>query len=781
MIDIRRFKLKRGGAFLLIAIVLLSVTWCSLVLLTQLAGASEVFGVSSTVPTTFSSMPLYFESLQKQDARFQQFVAHAADLSVMLTADGMVVASLSDIGVRPVWRMRLIGSNPSPKLNGLDPRVGRSHHLVGAIRAVWRTHMPHYARVQYENVYPGIDLVYYGAHQNIAFDFLVGPGADPGRIQIALERISKTSAPVHVVIDPEGNLIVRAGDDEMRLKKPHVYQRFEETETVIPGKFVLPSHRERGGDELIVLFQLGAYDRSQPLVIDPVLTYSTRLGGLTGLTRGHGIAVDRDGMIYVVGETFGDIFPTANSVESSPGGSVDAFVTKIDPRTDEIIYSTRLGGTGIDKGFSIALDGDGRAYVTGGTGSNDFPTENPLQENFAGGSVAIGDAFVAVLSVDGSELVYSTYLGGEDDDVATSIAIDRHGVAVVTGETRSTDFPLQAPLQEEFAGGLADAFVAALDPYEPALMFSTYVGGSGDDVGAAIAVDSSGYVYLTGETTSPNFTTFRPWQSHIAGGGTDAFVAKLESDGMAFVYSTYLGGVDLDGGMGIAADPSGHAYVTGRTHSTDFPATNGVVQPVAAGEGDVFVTKLNPNGSALVYSTYLGGSELDEGRAITVDSRRNAYVIGRTASPDFFEVAPLQDEFGGAQDAFLTKLGPRGSTLRYSTYLGGLREDVGNGIALDALGNAYVTGVIRSIDFQTVGTFRNLLGQASAGAAFIAIIDRGNTPVLNLPDLVVRLDRVKFGTRSVGDRVVVKFTVQNVGSVDVPAPFLITLLLSDNN
>ena len=222
------------------------------------------------------------------------------------------------------------------------------------------------------------------------------------------------------------------------------------------------------------------------------------------------------------------------------------------------------------------------------------------------------------------------------------------------------------------------------------------------------------------------------------------------------------------------------SYVTGRTDSTDFPTTIDVVQPVAAGEGDVFVTKFNPTGSTLLYSTYLGGSELDAGRAIAVDSRRYAYVIGRTASPDFVEVAPLQDDFGGTQDAFLTKLGPRGSTFGYSTYLGGAREDVGNGIALDAFGNAYVIGVVRSVDFQTVGTFRNLLGQASSGAAFIAKIDRGKTPALDLPDLVVRLDRVKFGTRSGGDRVVVKVTVQNVGTVDVPSPFLITLLLSNN-
>jgi len=229
----------------------------------------------------------------------------------------------------------------------------------------------------------------------------------------------------------------------MRLRKPHVYQNVNDTKRAVPGTFTLQAPRSRGGsgDVAIVMFELGAYDRSQPLVIDPVLTYSTRLGGLTGLTRGHDIAVDRDGMIYIVGETFGDIFPTKNALKLSPGGSVDAFVTKLDPRTDELIYSTRLGGSGIDKGLSIVLDDDGQAYVTGSTGSDDFPTENPCQATFGGGSGALGDAFVAVLSADGSELVYSTYLGGRGDDIGAGIAVDKNGVALVTGETRLTEGP----------------------------------------------------------------------------------------------------------------------------------------------------------------------------------------------------------------------------------------------------------------------------------------------------------------------------------------------------
>ena len=386
---------------------------------------------------------------------------------------------------------------------------------------------------------------------------------------------------------------------------------------------------------------------------------------------------------------------------------------------------------------------------------------------------------MAILSVDGSKLVYSTYLGGSDDDIATGIAIDQHGVAVVTGETRSIDFPLQSPLQSQFGGGVADAFVTALDPNESVPMFSTYLGGSGDDIGAAIAVDVAGSVYLTGETTSPNFKTVQPWQARLAGGVRDAFVVKLEQGGTAFVYSTYLGGRGFDRGSAIVADRFGHAYVTGMTDSTDFPTTDDVVQSFSAGEGDAFVTKLSRGGSTLLFSTYLGGSRLDEGRGIAVDSRRNVHVIGRTASPDFLEVEPLQDGFDGGQDVFLAKIGPRGSTLGYSTYLGGVRDDIGNGIAVDASGSVYVAGVIRSSGFPTVGTFRNLLGRASSGAAFIVKIDSEKGAGLNLPDLFISMDRVKFTTRARGDRVVVVFTIQNIGTVDAQGPILISLSVSE--
>ena len=368
----------------LAAVALLSSVVCLSVLPSSL-GASIAVSMKDAGMHAVGAMPLplYFEALHDQgDARKHRFVARSGDLRVLLTSDSAVFALPGGEGMRPVWRMRLVGSHPSSRLDGLDRRAGRSHHLVGDVPAAWRTQMLHYSRVQSHDVYPGVDLVYYGTRGHFAFDFVVEPGADPGRIQLAFERVIRTSPPLRLEMADDGNLIIRVGDDEMYLKKPHVYQDIGASQTVVPGEFVLhpPSGQDRsdGNDDvMIVAFRLGPYDRSQRLVIDPVLTYSTRVGGIAGLTRSRDIAIDSDGMVYVVGETFGDVFPVENPLEASSGGSVDAFVTKIDPRTDELVYSTRLGGRGIDRGFGIALDDARRVYVTGSTSSEDFSYREP--------------------------------------------------------------------------------------------------------------------------------------------------------------------------------------------------------------------------------------------------------------------------------------------------------------------------------------------------------------------------------------------------------------------
>jgi Ca2+-binding RTX toxin-like protein len=379
----------------------------------------------------------------------------------------------------------------------------------------------------------------------------------------------------------------------------------------------------------------------------------------------------------------------------------------IDPT---LVYSTYLGGSGVDYGWGIAVDGTGAAYVAGSTSSTNFPTQAPFQGSDAGSF----DAFITKLNAAGSALVYSTYLGGSSSDSAQGIAVDGTGAAYVAGSTSSTNFPTQAPFQGSGAGG-SDAFVTKLNAAGSALVYSTYLGGSSSDRAQGIAVDGTGAAYVAGYTSSANFPTQAPFQGSGAG-GSDAFVTKLNAAGSALVYSTYLGGSDAEEGFGIAVDGTRAAYVTGETSSTDFP-TQAPFQGSKAGPDDAFVTKLNDKGSALIYSTYLGGSGVDEAKGITVDGSGAAYVAGLTTSANFPTQAPFQGSDAGSQDAFITKLNATGSALAYSTYLGGSSDDRAQGIAVDGAGAAYVTGNTWSTNFPTQAPFQG--SKAGSDDAFI--------------------------------------------------------------
>jgi Beta-propeller repeat len=500
------------------------------------------------------------------------------------------------------FRMSLAGANQNAKVTGLDELPGKSNYFIGNDPARWRTNVPAYAKVKYQNVYRGIDLVYYGNPQQLEYDFLVAPGADPKAISLDLAAISSSAdgRKSTLKIDTGGDLVIQAGEDEVRLHKPAVYQTAEgSARQFLDGHYLLKSN-----DRLS--FEVASYDPDKMLVIDPVLSYSTYLGG-SGLDDGVGIAVDSSGSAYVTGYTLSTNFPTGSPLQSSNSGSSDAFVVKLNPSGSALVYSTYLGGSGPDVGHGIAVDSSGNAYVTGSTDSANFPTASPLQALYGGGG---GDAFVAKLNTNGSALVYSTYLGGSADDFGQGIAVDSSGNAYVTGVTLSTDFPTASPLQAFYGGGSEDAFVAKLNPAGSALVYSTYLGSFGSDSGNGIAVDSSGNAYVTGRTNSTNFPTANPLQP-LSGGGGDAFVSKLNPSGSALVYSTYLGGSASDEGFGIAVDSSGNAYVTGATQSTNFP-TASPLQPLFAGGSDAFVAKLNPSGSALVYSRNIQKLELIE-------------------------------------------------------------------------------------------------------------------------------------------------------------------------
>jgi hypothetical protein len=621
-----------------------------------------------------------------------------------------------------VLRMRLVGSNPKARLIGLDELPGRSNYFIGNDPANWRTNVPNYLKVKCKDIYPGIDLIYYGNHRRLEYDLVIAPGADPARIKLSFAGMDG----MHV--DPaSGDLVLQVGADEVRFHKPTVSQpaverarlcpvlrtstgfRIDETSSVPHREFPVPNQEAVNGRFVLasdnrVVFALAGYDHKRALVIDPVLTYSSYLGG-SGYESGQSIAVDSAGNAYVTGDTTSADFPTTNPLQFSFGtGASDVFVTKLNASGSALIYSTYLGGGGGNWGTGIAVDSFGNAYVVGNTTSTDFPTAKPFQATNRASPSARYSAFVAKLNSTGTALVYSTYIGGSAENWGYGIAVDAPGSAYVTGSTLSVDFPTASPLQATNKATptteTVTAFVAKLNPAGSALAYSTYLGGSDGDSGQSIAVDSSGDAYVTGYTSSDDFPTVNPLQASNHG-DFDVFVAKLNSDGSALVYSTYLGGSGVDYGYGIAVDSSGNAYVTGRTYSTDFPTAN-PLQASYKGELDAFVAKLNPAGSALVYSTYLGGDRYDEGNSIAVDPSGNAYVTGVTYSTNFPTAAPFQSTCGGCStyaDAFVAKLNAIGSALVYSTYLGGSGVDYGFGIAVDSSGNAYVTGETSSSDF----------------------------------------------------------------------------------
>ncbi|OGT27859.1 MAG: hypothetical protein A2Z17_01365, partial [Gammaproteobacteria bacterium RBG_16_66_13] len=616
-----------------------------------------------------------------------------------------VAAGTGDAGITEpvVVRTQLLGANPAPQVLGLNELPGRSNYFIGNDPRNWHVDIPTYARVRYEQVYPGIDLVYYGKQGQLEYDFVVHPGADPGVIELGVQGARE------LTLDPQGDLIVHTAGGELTHCAPVIYQEIDGRRQFVPGGYDLKGPERVG-------FATAAYDSSRPLVIDPSLRYSTFLGGSSD-DRGLGIAVDGSGNAYVTGFTGSTNFPTANALQPSFGGGVDVFVTKVDASGSALVYSTFLGGSAFDEGVGIAVDGSGNAYVTGATFSSDFPTANALQPAFGGGR---GDVFVTKVNADGSALAYSTYLGGSGGETTFGgegvggIAVDGSGNAYVTGLTDSADFPTANALQPVKLTGRETAFVTKVNAAGSALVYSTFLGGSTYDQGYGIAVDGSGNAYVTGLAASPDFPTANALQPAF-GGGEDAFVTKVNAAGSALVYSTFLGGSSYDRGLGIAVDGSGNAYVTGFTGSTNFPTAN-ALQPAFGGGDDAFVTKVNADGSALAYSTYLGGNAFDRGFGIAVDGSGNAYVTGFTGSTNFPTANALQPAFGGGDDAFVTKVNADGSALAYSTYLGGNAFDRGFGIAVDGSGNAYVTGLAASPDFPTANALQPAFGGGFADA-----------------------------------------------------------------
>ncbi|MCA1591594.1 MAG: SBBP repeat-containing protein [Acidobacteria bacterium] len=689
---------------------------------------------SAEARETYGRIPLSFETNQGQTDGSVNFLARGAGYTLFLKPAEAVfvltrhegdesakrsVQKQSDNNARltRVLRMKLVGADANATVAGAEELAGKVNYFVGNDPAQWRTSVPAYGRVRYTDVYPGIDMVYYGNQRQLEYDFRIAPGADARTVSLQFDGADK------VALDAGGDLLLTLGESVIRQPKPVVYQEVAGERRAIEGGYVV---REGGR----VGFAVGAYDAERPLVIDPVLVYSTYLGG-SGGDQGLDIAVDPAGNAYITGFTNSTDFPTVNPIQSTNGSFQDGFVTKLNAAGNAFVYSTYLGGNGFDQARGIAVDSAGNAYVTGFTNSDNFPTANAFDATIGANG---DDAFVTKLNAAGNALVYSTYLGGSDSaEFGEDIAVDSSGNAYVTGSTFSTDFPVVNAIQSTF-GGFTDAFVSKLNAAGSALVYSTYLGGSEAEIGEGIAVDSAGAVYLTGDTSSTNFPTANAVQA-TNGGGQDAFVLKLNAAGSALVYSTYLGGSVQDDGEAIAPDSAGNAYVTGNTFSTNFPTAN-AIQPANGGTTitqDAFVTKFNPTGSALVYSTYLGGTGGEIGFGIAVDSSGNAYIGGATGSFTSFPTAnAIQCSTGGGQDAFVTKLNAAGNAFIYSTYLGGTGTDNGRGIALDSANNVYLGGFTRSSNFPVVNAAQSAFGGDATifGDAFMAkISDTSTAPV----------------------------------------------------
>ncbi len=615
-------------------------------------------------------------------------------------------------------RVSFVDANNHPSVNGRSPAGFTYNYLIGNDPSRWYRNVPVYRELVYEGMYDGIDLVYRNNNNRLEYDFVLEPGADPSRIQIRLDGIES------IRIDPNHDLVIGSAFGEIIESRPIVYQMDGQRQIPVNAQFKMIDGTTFG-------FEIaGAYDHSLPLVIDPVLEYSTLLGGsLNEYCRG--VAVSTQGHLYATGYLESTDFPLESAYDSTYNGGgtfgYDMFVTKLSVRGDSLLYSTYLGGaTGDDRAFGIKVDSSGNAYITGVTTSTDFPTNNPIQAANAGGA----DAVLAKLSSTGDALLFGTYLGGSDNDVGAAVDIDYTGSAFITGNTKSSDFNTSASPYDDALGGTKDGFLAKLETVTGTLEYSTYLGGGNGDAGLGVAVGPSGEAVVTGYTLSSDYPATASAYDTSFNGGTatgDCFVTKFNSAGDALVYSTFVGASGDEAGLAVDLDTLENAYVTGYTLSSTFPVINAFDNQYNGGI-DVIVFKLNVDGDDLLYSTFLGGSDDESGAAISVDQYGKAYITGNTESPGYPTFMAYDSTFNTATDVIITCLAEAGDSLVYSTFLGSIGYEFGYAIAADTGENAYVGGYtgtslfpkVRPIQNQNAGLFDLFLSKLAIDS-FICI------------------------------------------------------------
>jgi len=653
----------------------------------------------------YGNFPLRFEERATGSG---QFVSRGTGYAIRLHAVGADLAA-GNARVSVTFE----GANQLARAAALGELETRSNYLTGSDPRQWRTNLRNYSRVRYSGVYKGIDLEYYGSSERkLEYDFIVAAGAEPKAIRMQFTQAR---------IDAAGNLVLGEG---IVWQRPVAYQDGPRGREAVQAEFVQLAQNRIG-------FKTGAYDRSRPLIIDPVLQYVAYLGG-SGPDEANAIAADAAGNTYITGLTRSVDFPTRpGAPQSNLLGSQDVIVAKISPNGSSLIYATYIGGNATDVGNGIAIDAQGNAYVTGRTDSTNFPVTTGAFQTLLNGGSGVGDAFAFKLDATGSKLLYSTYLGGSLDDQGNAIAVDKNGNAYVAGQTLSTNFPQVSPVAPVRGG--TDAFVTKISADGSALVYSTCLGGFGRDVANAIALDSSGAAYVTGETRSDNFPISAAAFQKIINGASDAFLTKISADGTAIVFSTFFGGETSEEGRAVAVDSTGSAWIAGKTSSSLLPQLGSAIQRGPGFLPDGFVTRFAPSGQFLQFSSYLGGEGDDQVNAIAVDANDNLIAVGQTNSAQFAATTGASGNIifngitfpavnAGGYDAFVVKFNSNGSAPMYSTCIGGKGDDYGRGVALDAAGNAYIAGVTGSTDLKQTGTTFQPVSGGGGTDAFVARI-----------------------------------------------------------
>jgi len=751
------------------------------------------------VSSKYGNVPLMFEANQGQTDSKVRFLSRGGGYSIFLTSGGIVlalrpfeIASPTNASSAPlpnrnrsrpsrvrqpervsrdeksmVLAIDLLGAAANPTIVGEEALRTRINYFIGRDPTKWRRNVPTYGKIRYRNVYPGIDLVYYGNNHRVEYDFDLAPGADATQIQFEVKGADALN------IDSAGNLVLTKGTSELRFQAPLLYQEIKGIRARVPGTYVLH-------DSTHVGFEVGAYDATKPLVIDPVLVYSTFLGGSSD-DFSNGIAVDSAGDAYVVGITDSPDFPLA-TIGPYNSAQFRMFLTKLDPTGSTLLFADYFGGTsGLDGAYAVALDSSGNAYVTGNAMSSDFPVVNAYQSTLSGSQ----DAFLAKFSADGSSIIYSTYLGGSNltyvggatTQIGSSVSVDPAGEAVVAGITMATDFPTtnayQRSVSADQSGDWGEyGFVTKFAGDGASLVYSTYLAGSTLNANDSctgcfpvseildVVTDASGNAYVTGYTTTTDFpVTSGAFATIFPAYLSSSFVSKFTSSG-AIVYSTYLGGLVDSYLDAIAVDVTGSAYVTGYDWAGDnFPiVTTSICDPSAAACNGAIIAKLDPKGASLMYSTFLGTSNNMFGQKIKVDANGDAFIVGSDVQFDLAN--PIEEFAGGAGNVVVAEIDPSASTLLMATFLGGQVWDAASGLALDSKGAAYVTGETQSIDFPvTQSAFQTALGGQTD--TFVSKID----PTTNAPAVAMAPFSLQFGSQNIGSTSTGQTTVlRNMGS-----------------